>query len=409
MKILISCYACSPYKGSEPGMGWNFVRCLSGIHELHVITESKFQPDLEKYFSEHPEERKAYHFYFIRKERHKKLRKIWPPSYYWFYRKWQKEALKLAQELEMKEHFDLVHHLNMVGFREPGYLWKMNKPLVWGPTGGMHQSPWVLLPNIGFYGMLYYGIRNILNLKDIHLNKLPRKMAERSNVIIAATQDAHDAIKKVWKRNSIIIPEVGLLDSSLSECIDREWNGKLRIVWTGQHTPAKALNFLLEALSQCRNVSNMELHVLGEGKYTKRWKIMAEKLSLKNIVWYGWIPREDAIRIMKGCDVLCITSLADLTSSVLLEGMSYGLPVIALNRFGFANTITDKCGVKIDIHSKKQVVNDYARALDSLYEDQESRQALSKGAYERARDFSWEHKAMMIDEIYQKAVNNELL
>lgn len=409
MKILVNCYACSPYKGSEPGMGWNFVRCLSKKHELHIITESKFQPDLEKYFSEHPEERKAYHFYFIRKERHKKLRKIWPPSYYWFYRKWQKDAFKLAEELENKEQFDLVHHLNMVGFREPGYLWKINKPLVWGPTGGMHQSPWVLLPNIGFYGMLYYGIRNILNLKDIYLKKLPRKMAEHSNVIIAATQDAHDAIKKVWKRNSIIIPEVGLLDSSLSESIDREWNGKLRIVWTGQHTPAKALNFLLETLSKCRNVSNMELHVLGEGKYTKRWKMMAEKMGLNNIVWYGWIPREDAISIMKGCDVLCITSLADLTSSVLLEGMSYGLPVIAFNRFGFANTITNQSGIKIDIHSKKQVVNDYARALDSLYEDPGKRQTLSKGAYERARDFSWEHKAKMIDEIYQKAINNEIL
>lgn len=390
-------------------MGWNFVRCLSKLHELHIITESKFQPDLEKYFLEHPEERKAYHFYFIRKERHKKLRKIWPPSYYWFYRKWQKEALRLANELDSKEHFDLVHHLNMVGFREPGYLWKMDKPLIWGPTGGMHQSPWALLPYIGLYGMLYYGIRNILNLKDIYLKELPRKMAERSNVIIAATQDAHDTIKNVWKRNSIIIPEVGLVDSALTECKDREWNGNLKIVWTGQHTPAKALNFLLEALSQCRNGSNMELHVLGQGKYTIRWKKMAAKMGVDNIIWHGWIPRDQAIDVMKNCDVLCITSLADLTSSVLLEGMSYGLPVIALNRFGFANTITNQCGIKIDIHSKKQVVNDYARALDSLYEDYIKRQTLSKGAFERARDFSWEHKAKIIDGIYQKVVNNEIL
>ncbi len=405
MKILINCYACSPYKGSEPGMGWNFVRCLSKMHELHIITESKFQPDLEKYFAEHPEDRKACHFYFIRKERHKKLRKIWPPSYYWFYRKWQKEALRLARELDSKEHFDLVHHLNMVGFREPGYLWRMDKPLVWGPTGGMHQSPWVLLPYIGFYGMLYYGIRNILNLKDIYLKKLPRKMAERSNVIIAATQDAHDAIKDVWKKDSVIIPEVGLVDSALTECNDRDWDGNLKIVWTGQHTPAKALNFLLEALSQCRNASNMELHVLGQGKYTNRWKKMAAKMGVDNIIWHGRIPRDQAIDIMKSCDVLCITSLADLTSSVLLEGLSYGLPVIALNRFGFANAITDECGIKIDIYSKKQVVNDYAKSLDLLYEDTEKRQALSKGAYERAKAFSWDHKAKIIDEIYTKIVN----
>ena len=93
MKILINCYACSPYKGSEPGMGWNFIKSLCRLHELHIITESKFQQDLNQYFEEHPEEKPFYHFYFIEKERHKKLRKIWPPSYYWFYKAWQKKAL----------------------------------------------------------------------------------------------------------------------------------------------------------------------------------------------------------------------------------------------------------------------------------------------------------------------------
>jgi hypothetical protein len=26
--------------------------------------------------------------------------------------------------------------LNMIGYREPGYLWKLNVPFVWGPMGG---------------------------------------------------------------------------------------------------------------------------------------------------------------------------------------------------------------------------------------------------------------------------------
>ncbi|MDR0604738.1 MAG: glycosyltransferase family 1 protein, partial [Bacteroidales bacterium] len=108
MKILISAYACSPYQGSEPGMGWNFVKCLSEYHELHILTESKFQKDIEKYFIAHPEEKQFFNFYFIEKNRHKKLRKIWPPSYYWFYRQWQKRALKLALELDAVCHFDVV-------------------------------------------------------------------------------------------------------------------------------------------------------------------------------------------------------------------------------------------------------------------------------------------------------------
>ena len=50
LKILISCYACSPYRGSEPGMGWGFVKGISQFHEVHVITEQeKWEEEINKY------------------------------------------------------------------------------------------------------------------------------------------------------------------------------------------------------------------------------------------------------------------------------------------------------------------------------------------------------------------------
>lgn len=133
-------------------------------------------------------------------------------------------------------------------------------------------------------------------------------------------------------------------------------------------------------------------------------KSLAEKKGLKNIVWYGWMERDKAIEVMKGCHLFCITSMADLTSTVLLEALSYGLPVIAMNRFGFANTITEECGIKIDILSKAQVVRDFAVAIDILYENENKRQTLSKGAFERAKEFSWEKKAEVINDIYQQII-----
>ena len=55
MRILVNCYACSPYKGSEPGMGWYFVKGLSKYHELFILTESKFKDDLNSYFATNPD------------------------------------------------------------------------------------------------------------------------------------------------------------------------------------------------------------------------------------------------------------------------------------------------------------------------------------------------------------------
>ena len=40
LRILLSAYACEPDRGSEPGVGWNWVRHLAREHEVWVITRS---------------------------------------------------------------------------------------------------------------------------------------------------------------------------------------------------------------------------------------------------------------------------------------------------------------------------------------------------------------------------------
>lgn len=403
MKVLVSCYACSPYHGSEPGMGWNFVHCLAPMHELHIITESKYKADLDRYFAEHPDEAQQYHFYFLPRKRYDVLRKIWPPSYYWFYRIWQRKVLSFARQLDAKENFDVAHALNMAGYREPGFLYQLGKPLVWGPVGGFCISPWCLLRSMGMYGLLYYGARNLINVWQMHHKLTPRKMARHANAIIAATQDNHDAISALWHRESTIIPEVGLTEAQTNVAL-RKREGKLKICWSGQHTPAKTLNLLLDALASVKDARGIELHVIGQGRSTKRWKRQAQQLQLDNIVWHGWVEREKAWEIMRSCDVFVITSVADLTSSVLLEALSFGLPIVALDLFGFSNAITDQCGIKIPVHSRQQVVADLAHAINVLESDESKRHELAKGALSRANDFTWSQKAKTIDDIYSQVI-----
>lgn len=384
-------------------MGWNFVHCLAPMHELHIITESKYKADLDRYLAEHPDEAHLYHFYFIRRKRYDVLRKIWPPSYYWFYRIWQRKVLSFARQLDAKENFDVAHALNMAGYREPGFLYQLGKPLVWGPVGGFCISPWCLLRSMGMYGLLYYGARNLINVWQMHHKLTPRKMARHANAIIAATQDNHDAISALWHRESTIIPEVGLTEAQTNVAL-RKREGKLKICWSGQHTPAKTLNLLLDALASVKDARGIELHVIGQGRSTKRWKRQAQQLQLDNIVWHGWVEREKAWEIMRSCDVFVITSVADLTSSVLLEALSFGLPIVALDLFGFSNAITDQCGIKIPVHSRQQVVADLAHAINVLESDESKRHELAKGALSRANDFTWSQKAKTIDDIYSQVI-----
>jgi len=403
MKVLINAYACSPYQGSEPGMGWNFVKCLSTKHELHIITESKYKNEIEDYLAKHPEEKALYRFYYVKRSRHNLLRRIWPPSYYWFYEAWQKKVLKLAQELDQKENFDLVHQLNMVGYREPGFLWRLNKPFIWGPISGFNITPWNLLHTMGLYGLIFYSFRNIINIWQMHSLKRVHCAIDKASAVICATQDDSDSVKRIFDKENVIIPEVGYtkLDGVESKDFNRKCGDVLKICWSGLHIPRKSLNFLLESL---KDVQGVELHILGDGPKRNVWEKLAKNLGIENVKWYGKVKREDALTIMQSCDVFAQTSLSDASSTVLLEALSLGLPVIALDHLGFANIITSNCGIKIAVKNSAQIVSDFKKAILKLRDDCQLLERLSKGAIERAQENSWEHKANVICDLYDSAV-----
>jgi glycosyltransferase involved in cell wall biosynthesis len=405
LKILISCYACSPVRGSEPGMGWSFVLGLSKQHEVHVIVEKeKWEKDINAYLQLHPNNNLK--FYFIQKQRNRFLRKIWPPSYYWYYKIWQKEALALAEKLEDKENFDAVHQLNMVGYREPGFLWEMKKPFVWGPIGGTENVPWKLFSLFNFSGKVFYGGRNIINSFQTKYLKRPKLAAQHKQAtLIAATPDIKKAIKKLWKSDAVIIPEIGAVDFPQIHINKRSPKEPLKIIWSGQHTSGKALPILLKSLALLNKNILWELHVLGVGAETKNWKNLANHLKINNnCVWYGWLEKKEAFNVMKNGHFLAITSLKDLTSSVIIEGISLGLPIVTLDHCGFSFVVDDTCGIKIPVDNPDKIFINFKIAVAKLYQNENYRLTLAEGALKRAQDFSWEKKIEQLNEVYQKLI-----
>ena len=404
LKILVSCYACSPYRGSEPGMGWNFVKGISAFHEVHVLVEQlKWETDITKYLDENPELKQNLKFYFIKKKRNKRLRKIWSPSYYWFYKQWQQKAYQLALKLNNTEHFDVVHQLNMVGYREPGYLWKMAIPFVWGPIGGLENTPWSFLPSLGFKGMLHFTGRNLINTFQKHFSSRPKQAASRkNNTLIAATPDNQSEILNVWGKHSKVICEVGKVESNIVSLQKREKEA-LRIVWSGVHEPRKNLQLLLFALANVK--IDYELHILGSGTETESWRKLSNKLGVDiNCIWHGWLPLDKSLNILQSGHLFCVSSIHDLTSTVLLEAISFGLPVVCLDHCGFSYVINDASGIKIPVTNPKQGAKDFANTIEKLYHDEALRYQLAEGALNRSKDFSWDKKIVQLNNIYKSVV-----
>jgi glycosyltransferase involved in cell wall biosynthesis len=124
----------------------------------------------------------------------------------------------------------------------------------------------------------------------------------------------------------------------------------LRIVWTGLHTPRKALNLGLDALAALPKNVPWELHVLGKGPRTTAWQAQASDLGLNDRCYFhGWLEREAALKVMAEAHVMLITSLRDLTSTVTIEAMAMGLPIVCLDHCGFAGVVDESCGIKVPV------------------------------------------------------------
>lgn len=417
-KVLVSAYACNPYQGSEEGVGWSWVKAIAKYHYLNIITAEYHRKDIEKFSLEAPDLVSHIRFHYIRyKPWHYRPTKGWlfiegsplKPIMNYAYRFWQRDAYQLATKLHRENNFDLVHQLTYVGFRFPGHLWKLDIPFVWGPIGGLENTPWHFLPILGINGCVYYAGRNIINSLHKRLLSGPKKAFRKARGgIIAATEGIRREIRQWYGEDSQVICEIGPPPDVASVYSLRKPGEPLKLSWSGLHLPGKALPILLRAVAKLSVGIGWQLDILGQGPCTRRWQREAEKLDIDSkCKWHGQLPRDRAVAIMHDSHIFVITSMKDLTSTVLLEALSQGVPVICPDHCGFSDAVTQDCGIKVPVETPRQFVSDLVSAIKRLANDETERRRLAKGGLERIKDFTWEKKAKMVDLIYRKAVEKK--
>ncbi len=415
MKVLLQAYACNPSKGSEEGVGWGWVQALARHHELHVITAEYHRRDIDRKATECPQATNGITFHYVPPRWwHYGPNRFWRwvdgspvrPLVNLVYSQWMRDAFRLAKDLHKTERFDLVHLLTYVGFRFPGQYWKLDIPFVWGPIGGLEDMPWRLVPTLGPMGTLHYTVRNLINKAQKRWQPGPRRAFHKANGnVIAATSGIAREIRRWYGVDSHVICEIGPPPHIADTPTVRGPGEPFRIVWSGQHHPGKALPILLSALEGLPANLDWRLDVLGAGPSTPKWRRLATSLGIEpRCHWHGWLPREEALNVMRAGHLLAITSLKDLTSTVLLEAFGQGLPVVCPDHCGFTDAVTDDCGIRLEVDSPQQLARDMAAAIRRLVENESQRLRLAEGALRRILSFSWESKTEKVDEIYRAAV-----
>ena len=294
-----------------------------------------------------------------------------------------------------------MHQVTYVGFRVPGLLWQIDAPFVWGPIGGLEQTSWSLIPALGVRGGVHFLARNLLNDWDRRFARAPKMaFAKASGGVIAATSGIQKEITRFYGCDSAVISEIGLPPVTRESPTHRLRKEPLNLIWCGLHLPRKALPFLLHALKLLPAQLSWRLTIIGDGPCSEQWRKLAADSGVTNRCdWLGEVPRQTVLEKMQAAHALVITSAYDLTSTVLVEALANGLPVLCPDHCGFTDAITAECGIKVPAQSRRGLISGLRDGIVRL-DNEEVRFRLAEGALRRSRDFGWDLKAKAVSEIY---------
>ena len=391
-------------------MAWNWVVNLAKFCELHIITEGEFREKIEA-VAPTLEQGGNMHFYYnpVSNEIRKMCWNQGDWRFYKYYRQWQWKTYLMAKDICETEKIDVLHQLNMIGFREPGYLWKLSKengvPFVWGPIGGLKQFPTAYLKGSGLKMQLFMRLKNFLNIWQLKHEKRVDEALKTAKLLISSIPDSYRALKKYKGLESMVIPETGcFLSDDIST--DRFDDEEFHIMWVGKFDFRKQLPLALQAVALAKN-PKLKLDVYGSGSVgqVEMAKRMGEELGIsQQVIWHGNQKNDVIMEAMRKAQLFFFTSVNEDTSTVVLEAVSNRLPVVCFNACGMSAVIDDSVGRKIALSHPSQSAHDFARILNELESERSLLKHLSENCKQRQMELSWEAKARKVVEEYERII-----
>ena len=268
LKVLINAYACSPDMGSEPGMGWNWCVNLAKYCELFIITEGEFRDKIEMVVPSLPQGVNMHFYYNPVPERIRQM--CWNQGdwrFYKYYKDWQKKTADIAREICEKEKIDILHQLNMIGFREPGYLWQVSRetgiPFVWGPVDAKESFPMAYTNGASIKTKFFLLLKNIITKCQLRYGKRVHEAAITASLILSASSNSVISFKKYFGIESPLMNETGTYPVENQKNTSDE-RSSFDILWVGKTDFRKQLALAIKSVAAAYH-PNIKLHIVGCG------------------------------------------------------------------------------------------------------------------------------------------------
>jgi glycosyltransferase involved in cell wall biosynthesis len=181
-------------------------------------------------------------------------------------------------------------------------------------------------------------------------------------------------------------------------------NIELYVLYTGVLRARKGLFDLVQCASYVNKIRpGTKFYICGKGPFQNNMELAVKRMGLeKQVVFLGYTDREILIRMYQNAAIQVIPSHYEGLPTVLLEGMSCGLPVVATD-IGGNNEVIDsgKNGFLVPPNCPKLMAESLLRLLD----DSSTRETIGIAARKTIlRNYTWDKVADKITECYKDVI-----
>lgn len=386
-------------------MGWNFVYQIARFRKVFVVTRENNKTHIEKYMKENPDP-----FY-------QNMNFLYFDLPYWmrfwkkggrgallYYYLWQRGIVSFVKK--QKVDFDIAHNVNFHNDWTPSFLWKLKKPLVWGPVG---HHPLIPKQYLKDYSQKYF-LKDRLTwmVKNFFWKLSPslKKTVQHSNHIWCMNSGVPEKLK-VKKDQYSLYPSVASEDFYQKDEVAVK--SDFAVISVGRFVPLKGFDLTIRSFIQFisrlseEEKAKCKLILVGTGEQKQFYKDIIQQNNAENYIEIiEWIDRRELMKMYEKASVFLFPS-HEGAGMVVPEALSFGLPVVCLQNEGPGEFITEKCGFTVPQQEYDQTVTELSDALMKLFSDKDLQHKMSIEARKHYLDrFSWEKRGDHLNTIYNQ-------
>lgn len=412
MRILISAYACNPYGGSEPGVGWTAVCRIARNHDVWVLTDIHNKPGWDKGREEGVIPSNV-QVRFVR-ERASAIRNpfIAHIDSWLSYAAFNRLVLQAAEAWHREVGFDLCHQVTIAAWRMPSPLWRLPIPFVWGPIGGAGYIP------AAFRGMLSVSSRLFERARDFQTALASRTRAFRdcireSAVVFAANEETEEFLKPFRGDKPLVRLPIASLPAEKVARFKRPENvllpgGPLQLFAGGNMEGRKGVSLALKALAMVKE-AGVDFHytIGGGGPEIASLKTLAMRLGLAaQVTFHSGFGGDDYVRQLQATDVYFLPSFRESTPVTLLEACLAGCYPVVADTSAQGEIVRMAGGKAIPVKDMDSLIKGLAEAVIWCAQHRdELRQLAAASAGRIAEHFSSDRYDATLEQAYEIALD----